>query len=228
MMTTLIEHLLATPVWVSLLVVFALPALEASVFLGFVFPGEIAVLLGGVLASQGHTPLAGVLLAGIGGAICGDSVGYVVGRRWGRRILDSTLGRFVKAEDLDRAERAVAKHGLGAVFIGRFAVALRVMIPGLAGMAGMGYRRFAAANIAGGIVWGTAIVLAGYLAGNSWHSVQHYVSLTGLVVTTATVVLMILGWRIGRRRARRAAHSAPRHLAAVDSSPERDLGRRQG
>jgi membrane-associated protein len=36
--------------WLALAVIFAIPALESSVFLGFVFPGEIAVLLGGVLA----------------------------------------------------------------------------------------------------------------------------------------------------------------------------------
>jgi membrane protein DedA with SNARE-associated domain len=56
------------------------------------------LLLGGVLASQGHAPVAAVLAAGIGGAIVSDAVGYLVGRRWGRRVLDSTLGRFVKAD----------------------------------------------------------------------------------------------------------------------------------
>jgi hypothetical protein len=35
-------------------IVFAVPALESSAFVGFVFPGEIAVLLGGVLAFQGR------------------------------------------------------------------------------------------------------------------------------------------------------------------------------
>lgn len=82
-LTATVQHLLATPAWVALLVVFALPALESSAFLGFVFPGEMAVLLGGVAASQGHVPLAGVLAAGVVGAVAGDAVGYVVGRRWG-------------------------------------------------------------------------------------------------------------------------------------------------
>src|SRR5437773_4748808 len=101
----LADHILALHGWVVLVVVFALPALESSAFVGFIFPGEIAVLLGGVLAFQHRAPLAAVIVAAVAGAIIGDSVGYLVGRRWGRRMLDGSIGRLVKREHLDRAER---------------------------------------------------------------------------------------------------------------------------
>lgn len=200
-MTGIVEHLLATPAWVALLVVFAFPALESSAFLGFVFPGETAVILGGVYAGQGHLSVAAVAAAAIAGAVAGDAVGYVVGRRWGRQLLDSTLGRFVKAEHLDRAERALARRGGWSVFLGRFTVVLRVMIPGLAGMAGMPYRKFAVANVAGAVVWGVAMVLIGYLAQNSWHTLAHTVSTAGAVVTLALVVLLVVVYKVRRRRA---------------------------
>lgn len=214
-LTATVQHLLATPAWVALLVVFALPALESSAFLGFVFPGEMAVLLGGVAASQGHVPLAGVLAAGVVGAVAGDAVGYVVGRRWGRRILNSTLGRFVKAEHLDRAERALGRRGGWAVFGGRFTVALRVLIPGLAGMARMPYRRFAVANVAGAGLWVTGMVLAGYLAGSSWHTVGHYISMVGLGLTAAVIALLVGGRALHRRRARGTA--GPRRARSLTS-----------
>lgn len=57
MIDSVASHILALPAWVALLVVFALPALESSAFVGFVFPGEIALVLGGVLASEGRVPL---------------------------------------------------------------------------------------------------------------------------------------------------------------------------
>lgn len=201
-MTGLIEYLLATPAWLALLVVFALPALESSAFLGFIFPGEMAVLLGGVVASQGHVPLSAVMAAAISGAVTGDAIGYVVGRRWGRRILDSTLGHFVNAEHLDRAEHALARRSGWAVFLGRFTVALRVLIPGLAGMARMPYRRFALANITGGALWGATMVLAGYLAGNSWHTVEHYISVVGIGATLGVIAMLFIARAIRRRRAR--------------------------
>src|SRR5205823_5570304 len=66
--------------------VFVLPALESSAFLGFLFPGELAVVLGGVLAFQGRVSLPLVMASAIAGAILGDSVGYAVGARWGERM----------------------------------------------------------------------------------------------------------------------------------------------
>lgn len=199
-MSGLLDQLLSTPAWVVLLVVFALPALESSAFLGFLFPGETAVLLGGVAASQGQVPLAGVVAAGMGGAILGDAVGYLVGRRWGRRILDSTLGRFVNRRHLDRAEQVLVRRGVLTVFLGRFTAALRVMIPGLAGMAGMRSRRFLAANIAGGAVWGALVATAGYLAGNSWHVVEHYLTGAGLALTGGVVAVLVVAQLVRRVR----------------------------
>jgi len=240
-MTGLIEHLVASPAWLALLVVFALPALESSAFLGFIFPGEMAVLLGGVIASQGHVPLAAVMAAGIGGAIAGDSVGYLVGRRWGRRILDSTLGRFINAEHLDRAERALAQRGGWAVFLGRFTVALRVLIPGLAGMARMPYRRFAIANVTGGAIWGAAMVFAGFLAGNSWHTVEHDISIVGITVTLGAIALLLIARATRRHGARGEDDPSPGQVGdgadasgtPVDTPPRRQprhlgVGRRPG
>ena len=172
--------------WAALAVVFLLPALESSAFAGFVVPGEIGVLLGGVLASRGNVSLGAVLAAAIAGAIVGDTVGYEVGKRWGRRLLQSTVGRLVKADHLHRAERYLQTRGGKAVFFGRFTAALRVLIPGLAGMSAMPYRRFAAYNAAGGTLWATGFALAGYLAGDSWHSVEH-------IAGRASVVLLLLG-----------------------------------
>ena len=57
------DRILSLPVWFALALVFLLPALEASAFLGFIFPGEIAVILGGVVASQGRAPLWAFIIA---------------------------------------------------------------------------------------------------------------------------------------------------------------------
>ena len=216
-MTGLLEHVLATPAWVVLAVVFALPALESSAFLGFLFPGETAVLLGGVAASQGHVPLAAVAAAGVAGAVLGDATGYLVGRRWGRRILGSALARFVDQRHLDRAERALVRRGVWAVFVGRFTVALRVMVPGLAGMAEMPPRRFLAANVAGGLAWGSLVAVAGYLAGNSWQAVAHYLTGAGLALTGGLVALLVAVHVVRRLLARR--HRQDPEPATAPASP---------
>lgn len=188
MIRALAEQMLALPGWAVLMMVFALPALESSAFVGFVFPGEIALILGGVLAFEHTAPLWIVLPAGIAGAVVGDSVGYLVGRRYGRRLLDATLGRVVRRRHLDRGERYLAERGGRAVFLGRFTAALRVMVPGLAGMAGMPYRTFLPFNVAGGAAWVTMSVLLGYFGGTAWQHTAHLVSWVGLGVLALVIV----------------------------------------
>ena len=178
--------------WAVVAVVFALPALESSVFLGFIFPGEIAVLLGGVLASQHRVSLVAVLAAAISGAIVGDTVGYAVGRRWGERLLKSALRRFIKEHHFDQAKAYLARRGGRAVFFGRFTAALRVMVPGLAGMSGLSYGRFVVFNVAGGTIWATTFVLLGYGAGQSWRKVASVAKQAGLVLAILIIVVGLL------------------------------------
>jgi membrane protein DedA with SNARE-associated domain len=94
----------------ALAVVFLGPALESSAFVGFVFPGEVAVLLGGVLAYQGRVSRPGVIVAAVLGAVAGDTIGYWVGRRWGHQMLRWIGHRipFLKHRVDDHLERARA------------------------------------------------------------------------------------------------------------------------
>jgi membrane protein DedA with SNARE-associated domain/membrane-associated phospholipid phosphatase len=209
MIDSIARHILGLNGWATLAIVFALPLLESSAFVGVVFPGEIAVLLGGVLAFQHRVSLAAVLAAAISGAIIGDTVGYWLGRRYGRRLLEGRLGRLVKREHRRRAERYLAERGGKAVFLGRFTAALRALTPGLAGMARMPYRTFAVYNVAGGVVWASAMVMVGYLAGASWQRAAHWASRIGLVI----LALVMLGF--GTRLAGRFTHRRSDRLRAV-------------
>jgi membrane-associated protein len=80
-MGQLATGLLSLSGWAALVLLFMLPALEAPAFLGLVLPGELALLLGGVLAHQDRISLPAALAVGVGGALAGDSAGYWIGRR---------------------------------------------------------------------------------------------------------------------------------------------------
>ena len=191
-MTHLAERILLLPPAVALLLVFALPALEASAFVGFIVPGEIGVILGGVLANQHKLPLWAALAAGIAGAVIGDSVGYEVGKRYGERILTKIPNRILRQEHLDRAEESVRRNGGKAVFVGRFTAALRVLVPGFSGMSRIPYSTFLAWNAAGGVLWATAFVLLGYAAGSQYQRVAHNASLFGIALLLLIAVLIVV------------------------------------
>ena len=181
-------------------VVFLLPALEASVFLGFLFPGEIAVVIGGFLAFNHKVNLVVVTLVAISGAIIGDSVGYEVGKKWGDGLLVRLPKRFVKPEHIEQGKQLINRLGGKAVFTGRFAAALRALVPGLCGVSRIPYRKFLLWNALGGIVWATSFTLLGYAAGNAWHKVEHYASLVSWLLLGAAVLAIAAVVVLKRRK----------------------------
>jgi membrane-associated protein len=180
-----LEGILRLPPLLALALVFLLPALEASAFIGMLLPGEIGVILGGVLANQHRLALAAVLTAGVAGAIIGDTIGYWVGRRFGETLLSKIPNRILKPEHIQAAEESITHFGGKAVFIGRFTAALRALVPGLAGMSGIRYGRFLAWNAVGGLIWACAFVILGFLAGSQYKRVEHYANYIGLALLLA-------------------------------------------
>lgn len=205
-MTGFIEGVLGgVPDWVLYLTVFLLPFLEASVFLGFVFPGETALVFGGVLASQDEVSLSTLLVLAVVGAISGDAVGYAVGRHYGHRFQQSRVGRIIGPERWRTTEAFLLKRGGTAVFFGRWTALLRAMVPGAAGMAQIPYRTFFFWNVLGGTIWAVACVLGGFLVGDV---IDRYVSGVGKVIG-AVVVLAVVVHLVQRRRHAKAATSVP-------------------
>jgi undecaprenyl-diphosphatase len=198
----LLDHILTLPSWLIVLLVFLLPALEASAFVGVVFPGEIAVLLGGVAAGRGSVNFAAVLTAACAGAVAGDQVGYWVGHRYGQQLLRRLPDRLLDAERLENARAFVRRTGAKGVVLGRWTAALRALVPGLAGTSHMPYPRFATANVVGGVLWASLVASVGYIAGDSWHRVQ---SALGSASTALLGLIVVAGvaWHIGRRRRER-------------------------
>ena len=198
-MTSLLHLLLHVPSAVVLAAVGGMVFGEAAFFLGFVVPGETAVLLGGFLASTGRLSVVTLALVVVAAAIIGDSVGYEVGRKIGPRMLRTRLLRKHEHR-VEGARRFLDGRGASAVFIGRFTAFLRAVTPGLAGLSRMRYRRFLAYNAAGGLVWGVGVVVAGYLAGSSYEQVAHRLGQGGAVAIGVLVVAALVVWRWRRRR----------------------------
>ncbi len=204
-MTVVDNVLTSVPTWVTYLAVFLLPFLEASVFLGFVVPGETALVLGGVLAAQGRAQISLLMVLGVTGAILGDAVGYAVGRRFGPALQRSRLGRVVGDQRWRTTEDFLRRRGGPAVFLGRFTALLRALVPSAAGMAGLPYKTFALWNAIGGGLWAVSFVFVGFIAGESYKKVEQYLGRGALVLTAVLVVGLFVAHRVRRGRHEGAA-----------------------
>ena len=205
-MTNFLDPILSAPSWAVLAVVGLVVFAEDALFVGFVLPGETAAVLGGVAASRGHVSVGAVLAVVIVAAIIGDSVGYEVGRLIGPRILALDIASS-RRDRIDAASAFLARRGGVAVFLGRWTAFLRAVIPALAGLARMPYRRFLPFNAAGAIVWGTTIVLIGYYAGESFAVVERYVGRVAAIVIAVLVIVALIVWQVRRRRRESAGAS---------------------
>jgi len=207
-MSSLLHPLLSLHGPAAYLLVAALVFGEAALFLGFIFPGETAIIYGGVLASQHHVSLIGMILLAVACATLGYTVGYEVGRHFGPFLLRHRplAGR----ESVARTQAIVRRRGATAVFVGRFLPVVRALVPGVAGMSGVTYRHFQAVNIAGGVVWATGWTIAGFLVGNAYNHLLHDATTVSLAVAGLVVALVavhLLRHRRGHRGEIRPARS---------------------
>jgi membrane protein DedA with SNARE-associated domain len=185
--------------WVAYLVIAALVFGETAVFVGFVLPGEIAAVLGGVLASRGHLSLPLVIVIVVAAAILGPFIGYEIGKRTGDRLFTARPLRRVQG-GVQRTKTVLSNRGGTAVLLGRFVAVLRALMPAAAGAAQVRYRTFTVYNVLGGLIWGVGYVLLGYLAGSAYAAVERAVG-TGLAIAIgAVVVAAVAVWLFRRHR----------------------------
>jgi membrane-associated protein len=186
--------------WVAYLVIAALVFGETAVFVGFVLPGEIATILGGVLASRGHVSLPILILIVVAAAVTGPFVGYEIGRRMGDRLFAAkSLARVRGGVELARS--VLGRRGGAAVFLGRFIAVARAIMPAAAGAADVRLATFAVYNVLGGLLWGVGYCLLGYLAGSAYAVVARRVG-TGLAIAIGVIVVVAAAiWAIRRHRA---------------------------
>jgi membrane protein DedA with SNARE-associated domain len=183
---------------VGLPLLFALIAVES---MGVPLPGETALFAASILAADGRFSIVAVIAIAATAAIVGDNVGYLIGRKAGRRLLEAP-GPF------ERHRRGVItygqpffdRHGPKAVFLGRFVAGLRITAAWLAGVNHMPWKSFLFWNATGGIVWATTIGVLAYAFG---HAAERAIETAGLVGLIGAVALGIGVWIYIRRRTHR-------------------------
>jgi membrane protein DedA with SNARE-associated domain len=215
-------HLVQT--WMATLPPFAIYALVGLVIglesMGIPLPGEFALVGASLLATTGLTDPWLVGLAASIGAIVGDSIGYVVGRRGGRGILERFGRRFPRhfgPAHLAQAERVFQRHGVWAVFFGRFVALLRILAGPLAGALRVPYPKFLMANAAGGIVWAYGTSFAIFYAGQAadrWLKQFSWLALVIAIVAGLATTMYL------KRKATRQMREEPETSPAEDKPTE--------
>jgi membrane protein DedA with SNARE-associated domain len=213
---------------VSPVVVYVLVGLVIGLeSMGIPLPGEVILVSAALLASRDGLDVSPVWVAAAAsaGAIVGDSLGYLAGRRWGVRMFDVLGRRFPKhagPDQLAYAEHVFTRWGVLAVFFGRFLALLRVLAGPLAGALRMPYPHFLAANAVGGLVWAGGTTTAVYTLGTvaeEWLRRSSWIALV-VAVGVAIAASTVLRRQMERAVERFAAEREPRRVSSQEAPPD--------
>jgi membrane protein DedA with SNARE-associated domain len=197
--------LIAVPAGIGYPVLFAFVAAESA---GALVPGETSLIIAAALAAQGQLSFPLVVMVAAGAAIFGDNIGYLIGRR-GLRWLVDRPGRWAagRRQLVERGEEFFARRGSAAVFFGRWLPGLRVITSWLAGAERMPWPRFLLWNALGGIAWASTIGALAYVLGRSASGSLSAIGFVGIGV--AVVVYLSIRVRRWHARARKPPADRP-------------------
>jgi len=122
--------------------------------LGAPIPAAPILLVLGALAGAGRIEPLSCLLAAVAGSLVADVVWFELGRRRGTKVLALLCKVSLEPDTcVSRTQDLFARHGAKSLLVAKFVPAFDTMAPPLAGMLGVGRRRFVAWSVAGALAW---------------------------------------------------------------------------
>lgn len=196
MIEALIEFLTGLPVWGVLL--FALFVCYIENLLP-PSPSDVLLLFCGTMVGIGTVGYVPLLVASIIGSVGGFATSYWIGRKYGRRLVDSGKIPFIDKESIAKVERWFAKyHGL-IIIVNRFLAGTRGVVSFVAGHSRLPFFRTTMYCLISATAWNALMIWLGMLFGANWRVVESYIGTYGWVITGALAVLFIW-WLIRRKR----------------------------
>lgn len=161
-------------------------------------PSEVILLFGGYVSHKSILNTWLVIASATTGSLLGAVVLYLVSNKLGKerikKLLSGKIGHFLflSAESVEKADRWFQKFGGKAVFLCRCIPVVRSIVSVPAGISKMNFRKFLILTCLGSIIWNTAITWAGYLAGDTWQTVQTWLGVYSDIVLAAIVIVAVV------------------------------------
>jgi membrane-associated protein len=181
---------------------------ETGLLFGFFLPGDSLLVTAGLFAGTGTLKIYELVLALTVAAICGNSLGYFIGRSTGPRIFNRENSLFFNKKHAIRAQQFYEKHGRMTIILAQFMPIIRTFSPVVAGVGGMKFRVFFRFNAIGAILWVWSMLGIGYFLGNYIPGVDKHIEIVVAIVIFISILPGIIGSLRARRRGQLAADTA--------------------
>lgn len=176
---------------------------------GLPLPGETILMFASFLAHKtAQLQLGWVITAGIGAAIMGDNLGFLLGIRLGSPFLRWLERTFGLKDDIVTAREQIRRHGPATVFWARYIFGLRTITGPVAGAFGMEWKKFLFYNVLGAGSWVTTICLCGYLFANKFQTLLDFFEKASWIIGVGLFVIGYILWRRRKKRVLQRLHNA--------------------
>ena len=167
---------------------------ETGLLVGFFLPGDSLLITAGLFAARGDLDIRFLVPSLIVSAIVGNATGYAIGKHTGRALYSRPNSLLFHQEHLRMTQEYYEKHGGKTIILAQFIPILRTFAPVVAGVAKMGYAKFAAYNVVGAIAWVAGMTLAGYALGNIVPNIEQRIHYVVAVVIAVSLIPPGIAW----------------------------------
>ncbi|MES2222578.1 MAG: DedA family protein [Acidobacteriota bacterium] len=163
---------------------------------GLPLPGETTLMFASFLSHKSdHLQIGWVIAAGIGAAVVGDNLGFLLGRRAGRRLLRSMKRKFNMEDDIATAQQQLRRHGPATVFWARYIFGLRTIVGPVAGALDMEWKQFFLYNVLGAVSWVTTICVCGYMFAKEFDTLLGFLEKASWIIGLGVFAIGYFLWR---------------------------------
>jgi membrane-associated protein len=186
--------------WAGLFGLAAIIFSETGLLVGVFLPGDSLLVTAGLLAARGYLNVYALAPLLTAAAICGNSVGYFIGRASGPRIFSRENSLFFNKKHAIRAHEFYEKYGRKTIVLAQFMPVIRTFAPVVAGVGGMRFKQFITFNIMGAVLWIWSMVAIGFFLGSYIPGIDQHIE----IVIAIVIFISILPGLISAYRTRRA------------------------
>ncbi|MCC2542463.1 DedA family protein [Bacillus thuringiensis] len=164
--------------------------------IGMPIPDEMIVMSGGLVSSMGILDLIPAFLLTYLGVVSGLSLGYILGKIFGIKILNKLMKKK-KTKYLLKSQEMIAKYGHYTLVISYFIPVVRHIVPYLVGMNNMSFKTYAIYSYVTGFVWTLVYFLLGSIFGKHIEVIvtlatEYGIYFGGIVIVVCSISYMYM------------------------------------
>ncbi|EKE21475.1 MAG: hypothetical protein ACD_7C00223G0006 [uncultured bacterium] len=186
---------------IAYFIIFLVALFESIPMFGFFIPGQIVAVTAGLIAKVGSLNIIIVIIVLFLGAVAGDLIGYLLGKKYGENFIIK-YGKyfFLKKENFEKTRNLVNEHTGKTIIIGRFNSVTRAFTPFTAGSVDIPFSKFILYDILGGIFWAISFSMLGYIFGNNYKAISNYFGEFILIAILIGALIVYLYKKINKKR----------------------------